>query len=142
MDKERNFQETMNHRYSKAIIDFAIKNNAGIIQIENLSSLVEKKRDAEKGDAFYFLKNWPVYSFQQKLKYKADEKGIKIIEIDPAYTSQRCFNCGHIERCNRKTQDKFKCVACGHKDHADRNAARNISLIDIEKLINEKRDVA
>ena len=43
-----------------------------------------------------------------------------------AYTSQRCNKCGHIEKGNRKEQDKFECLACGHRDNADINAALNI----------------
>ena len=34
---------------------------------------------------------------------------------------------GHIDKRNRKTQSEFLCVACGHRNNADRNAARNIS---------------
>ena len=48
------------------------------------------------------------------------------VKIHPAYTSQRCFSCGHIERKNRQGQANFKCKSCGHKDNADKNAAKNI----------------
>ncbi|MFD1731945.1 zinc ribbon domain-containing protein [Deinococcus malanensis] len=44
----------------------------------------------------------------------------------PRYTSQRCNACGHTCRENRASQSRFRCVACGHMDNADLNAARNI----------------
>ncbi|WP_327368052.1 zinc ribbon domain-containing protein [Streptomyces sp. NBC_01217] len=28
------------------------------------------------------------------------------LEVDPAYTSQRCPRCGHTERANRPTRDR------------------------------------
>ncbi|WP_228154424.1 transposase, partial [Acinetobacter indicus] len=31
--------------------------------------------------------------------------------------------CGHTHPDNRKSQDKFKCVSCGHIDNADHNAS-------------------
>ncbi|MBV8609162.1 MAG: transposase [Singulisphaera sp.] len=34
--------------------------------------------------------------------------------------------CGHVAKSNRKSQAEFECGACGHRDHADKNAARNI----------------
>ncbi|WP_158650727.1 zinc ribbon domain-containing protein, partial [Acinetobacter indicus] len=42
--------------------------------------------------------------------------------------------CGHTHPDNRKSQDKFKCVSCGHIDNADHNASvviknRAINLI-------------
>jgi putative transposase len=46
--------------------------------------------------------------------------------INPAYTSQTCHVCKHVAKANRLTQANFKCVACGHSDHADLNAAKNI----------------
>ncbi len=50
----------------------------------------------------------------------------KVIKVTAAYTSQRCSVCGHTEASNRKTRSKFKCMSCGHADHADLNAAANI----------------
>ncbi len=58
----------------------------------------------------------------QMLGYKCR----KVIKVTAAYTSQRCYVCGHTEASNRKTQSKFKCMPCGHADHADLNAAANI----------------
>ena len=55
-----------------------------------------------------------------------DYKFGNVILVDPKYTSQRCNQCGHIEKGNRKTQSKFKCMACGHTDHADINASANV----------------
>jgi transposase len=48
------------------------------------------------------------------------------VEVDPRYTSQACAECGTIDRSNRLDQATFACVACGHTDNADTNAARNI----------------
>ena len=37
-----------------------------------------------------------------------------------------CPICGCIEDENRITQEKFKCIECGHEDNADHNASINI----------------
>ena len=50
----------------------------------------------------------------------------KVVEVDPACTSQTCNACGHADKASRRTQSDFTCVACGHADNADLNAARNI----------------
>jgi putative transposase len=64
--------------------------------------------------------------FGAMLGYKLPERGGRLEEVDPAYTSQRCAECGHTAKANRPDRDTFRCVACGHADCADRNAARNI----------------
>lgn len=56
------------------------------------------------------------------LAYKANA----IEVVHPAYTSQRCAACGHTGAENRTTQAHFACRACGQRDHADVNAAKNI----------------
>ncbi|MFK8040117.1 MAG: zinc ribbon domain-containing protein, partial [Rickettsiaceae bacterium] len=46
--------------------------------------------------------------------------------VNPRYTSQTCSNCGYNDSDNRLSQTKFECKACGHKENADINAAKNI----------------
>lgn len=50
-----------------------------------------------------------------------------MVHVDPAYTSQGCSACGHIDKKNRTTQATFVCTSCGFAEHADVNAARNIA---------------
>lgn len=61
--------------------------------------------------------------FATRLAQKAPGR---VEKISPHFTSQTCNACGHCERGNRKSQ-AFFCLACGHRDHADINAAKNIA---------------
>ena len=65
---------------------------------------------------------------KQKLKDIEERYGIKVIEVNPAYTSQTCSNCGYVDKRNRKTQENFECLICGKKINADINASRNIGV--------------
>ena len=68
------------------------------------------------------------------LEYKAAWSGVMLVAVPPAYTSQACSACGHTAAENRKTQAVFECVACGHAENADRNAAKNI-LAKAEQML-------
>lgn len=58
---------------------------------------------------------------------RLEEKyGIRTIEVNAAYTSQECSNCGFVSKGNRKSQSEFACKCCNYKLNADVNAARNI----------------
>ncbi|MGI5231582.1 RNA-guided endonuclease TnpB family protein [Actinoallomurus sp. CA-142502] len=59
--------------------------------------------------------------------YKARRAGVPVVFVDPAYTSQQCCECGHIDSDNRVSQSVFLCRNCGVVAHADRNASRNIA---------------
>jgi putative transposase len=75
--------------------------------------------------------------FRQMLAYKAEEAGRQFIVVNPRYTSQRCAVCGHIDGDNRQGT-VFECVACGHRDHADVNAAVNILRAGLaQRLVRE-----
>jgi transposase len=60
-----------------------------------------------------------------RLEHKAPGR---VEKIDPAYTSQICHACGHRAAESRESQAVFRCRACGHADHADVNAAKNIAV--------------
>ena len=68
------------------------------------------------------------------LEYKTAWSGVMLVAVPPAYTSQECSECRHTATENRKSQVLFQCVACGHAENADRNAARNILVKGQQRL--------
>jgi putative transposase len=51
----------------------------------------------------------------------------RVEKVNPAFTSQRCSACGHVDPRSRESQASFRCAACGFGCNADVNAARNIA---------------
>lgn len=124
-----NFRDTINHRYSKALIDYAVKNGYGTIQLEDLSQIKERTKFPKR------LQHWTYYDLQSKIEAKAKEYGIRVVKINPQYTSQRCSQCGCIDSRNRPTQSQFQCINCNFSCNADWNASQNISIKEIEQII-------
>jgi putative transposase len=62
--------------------------------------------------------------FARFLTYKAPGR---VEKVNPAYTSQRCSQCGHVDASSRKSQALFACTSCGYSGNADLNAATNIA---------------
>ena len=61
--------------------------------------------------------------FARRLGHKMKASGTTLVEVSARYSSQECRKCGHTAKENRQSQAVFRCVACGHGDHADHNAA-------------------
>jgi transposase len=61
-----------------------------------------------------------------RTEQKAAASGVLVVYVDPRFTSQECRKCHHVARENRESQAVFRCVECGHEDHADVNAAKNV----------------
>ncbi|MFE1307778.1 zinc ribbon domain-containing protein [Streptomyces sp. NPDC058755] len=72
------------------------------------------------------LSSWPFHQLGAFIAYKAKRAGVPFIEVDPAYTSQRCPRCSHTERGNRPTRDHFHCRRCGLAGPADVVAGVNV----------------
>lgn len=115
---EKNFVQTYSHVLSKRIVEFAKKNKCEYIHLEKID---------KNGISNKILRNWSYYQLQTYIEYKAKREGIKVRYIDPAYTSQKCSRCGHVDKNNRLTQEKFICTECGFELNADHNAAINIA---------------
>jgi len=119
-DKESRWMKDQNHKISRQIINFAIKENVSVIKLETLANIRKTTRTSRKNARN--LHNWSFYQLQQLIKYKANMVGIKVIEVNPAYTSQTCPNCGTKNKANDR---KYECL-CGFKTHRDRVGAINI----------------
>jgi transposase len=61
-----------------------------------------------------------------RTEQKAAASGAVVLYVDPRYSSRQCRQCGHVAAESRESQAVFRCVACGHEDHADANAAKNV----------------
>jgi len=71
------------------------------------------------------------YALTQKLEYVAAKSGKKLYRVDPRHSSQTCSKCRHVDKESRNGE-KFICTNCGHIDHANLQAARNVRKKAIE----------
>jgi len=73
-DKERNYVNQRLHVYSRELIDFSVKHQAGTLILVDQ----EKKIEIAKEEPFV-LRNWNYYDLITKIKYKAEKAGIELI---------------------------------------------------------------
>ena len=149
--KERNWVHLQNHIYSKSIIEYAVKNGAGTLQMERLTGFGRNKFDDVDEGYKFLLRYWSFFELQTMIEYKANAAGIEVRYVDPYHTSQTCSFCGHYEKGQRISQATFVCKnpdcqkgkGKQRKDgtcegiNADWNAARNIALSD--KIVDRKK---
>ncbi len=117
--RERRFMTDFNHVLSKKVAEL----HYGTFALEELKGI----RNGNKGKMFNRMRsNWAYFQLRQLLTYKAEERGKAVLLVDPRYTSQKCSNCGFVDKSNRK-RGTFCCQSCGFYCSADLNASINIS---------------
>jgi len=131
--RQRRFQKDTNHGISKRLVAKAERTKRGIA-LEDLKGIRTRARVKGPGQRARHS-NWAFGQLRGFISYKAQQAGIPVSLIDPAYTSQRWSVCGHTERRNRRSQAEFCCVVCGHASPADYNAA-----ITIERAAGQTAD--
>lgn len=122
-DKEARFRRDINHQLSKRIVEKAKGTRRGIA-LEDLKSIRARTRFRKPQRSR--MTGWAFDQLRRFIAYKAQQARVLLTLVDPAYTSQMCSQCEHVEAANRFSQSRFRCKRCGHQAHADCNAARNI----------------
>ena len=137
--KERTTSKLVNHTISKSIVKSAKEQGKGI-SIEDLTNIrfTSKRRNKKFRTK---LGKWNFADLRAKLEYKALLNGVKLVVVNPAYTSQTCHSCKHI---GKRTNKVFKCTNINCKVDtidADYNASKVISLLG--QIVNsvEKSDM-
>ena len=113
----------VNHQISKAIVEEATGTRTSVIVLEDLTHIRDRIKAGKRVRAR--LHRWPFRQLQKQIEYKAAAVGIRVIYVDPAYTSRTCSECGCL---GRRVKHLFEC-ACGFRAHADCNAGRNLARI-------------
>jgi len=114
------------HVLSKRIVQTASEGET--IVLENLTDIRKRVKRRRKGGHQRRLHSWSFDQLAGFVTYKAQEKGIRVVKVDPRKTSQTCTQCGHAHRSNRKSQSVFKCRQCGYELNADLLGARGVRL--------------
>ena len=89
------------------------------ISVESIGELIRSKKFICRQNAIS-----PRGRFVDKLKWKCEKFGSYFIEVNPAYTSQKCCVCGKIH--NLTLKDRIMNCECGNFLDRDINAAINI----------------
>lgn len=117
--RQRGVRDDYIHQVSSSIVNKLPR----VIVIENLDliSLVKDKRVAK------LLYDQKIAKFYELLKYKADGKGILVIEADRYYPSSKtCSNCGAVKSKIPLKERAFHCDECGATIDRDLNASINL----------------
>jgi IS605 OrfB family transposase len=109
-----------NHIVSKVIVDYAATHRRAIA----LEDLGEVRSKGSKIRSYTERSQWSFFQLLQYIRYKAALRGVEIIEVSAAYSSQECSRCHGLTKPSGKS---FVCSYCFHKDHRDANAAFNIA---------------
>ena len=86
-DRERRFVNDFNHKASYAIIKFALKYQASVIVMPDLTGFAQRltkeineaRKNHETYSHKYMLRNWSYYELTSMVEYKAARKGITVI---------------------------------------------------------------
>jgi putative transposase len=120
--KENRFRKDCDHVISRRIVDAVEPGSIIVLEdLVNIRGRVKAKRKQRRR-----IHSWSFARLQSFLDYKGRMRGLTVECVDPRYTSQKCYRCGHIERGNRQSQSWFVCKSCGFQHNADLNAAKNI----------------
>jgi IS605 OrfB family transposase len=126
--KESRWMKDSNHKLSRQIVNHAYEQGVGTIKVESLAG-IRKGTTRTSGGAKVRKNNrmqnsWSFSQLTLFLTYKAERLGIKVEQVDPAYTSQECPACS----TRNKAQDRTSvCADCGWQGHRDSVGAINIS---------------
>ncbi len=126
--KQRRFRRDCDHVLSKRIVQNTIPGST--IVLENLTNIRETSKigtgNGKKRETHRRLHSWSFAQLYDFIRYKAQERGIGVVKVDPRHTSQTCSRCGHQARNNRRSQSLFLCRKCGYCLNADLNGSYNV----------------
>jgi len=118
--KEARRMKQINHEVSKEIVQEAQDHKAGLLVLEDLTNIRKRVRGGKRIRTR--LHRWAFGQLQTFIQYKAEARGLRVVYVNPSYSSQICSFCGSL---GERVQHHFRCT-CGNKQHSDLNASQNL----------------
>lgn len=125
--KQKRARRAMRQRIDEVARD--VVQGKQLVVVEQLKKLNHKSKLTRRVSKSIrrSLGTWTYRYWLERLQWTCEDNRVAFRTVAPAYTSQRCSACGHIERGNRNGE-VFLCLKCGYGDNADFNASKNILL--------------
>ncbi len=120
--RERKARATIGRIINTGINDVIASRPVGMMVIENLRHTFTMDKLPTWNRR---LSAWVRGILQDRVQFKSLAEGFRHSQVNAAYGSQECPQCGFVDAGNR-TGDRFVCLHCGYEDHADRVGALNI----------------
>jgi putative transposase len=131
--RERHRVSQRLHLISKGLVELAVQEQSAIA--------LEDLRLPKGGGAGRRMRrrfsSWPQRELHRQIEYKAEERGVPIIKVDPRYTSKTCPRCGEIKQRRSRVGQMFICDECGWRIDRQINAGLNICRTALAQLPNE-----
>ena len=108
------------HKHTTKFVSLCAERGIGTIVLGDLTGIRNNINYGKRANQK--LHQWAFGRITELITYKAKELGIKVKQIDEAYTSQTCPNCGNPKK---PTNRNYTCK-CGFKYHRDGVGAINI----------------
>lgn len=112
---------------AKHVVEYAQQTPGAVLVFEELTGACSTMK-ARGPEGRQRITTWAYRRTLECVRLKAEEAGITLAFVDPAYTSRTCPKCGDARKENRRRLD-YKCLGCGYRNHADVVGATNISRL-------------
>lgn len=130
--KISNIRNDWQHKVANHLIK---ENDVIIVEKLNIQNMLESKGfDVNKSN----ITDASWGNFVSLLKYKAENAGREIREVDPKNTSKMCSCCGELNKSLKLADRTFCCQSCGLALNRDVNAAINIRRLGTSLAIDHE----
>jgi len=121
--RERNILIDFAKKVGRWIVDVALLLKANVIVLEELNKMIKHVGDLRKN---YRLKLYLMQyrRIQQWIEWQAKKYGLKVIKVNPAYSSTSCPKCGTLMK--ESEYRTLKCEKCNFEEHRDYVSVLNL----------------
>ncbi len=122
--KWRRLMRWENHNISKRIVDSL--NKGDTVVMEDLSGI----RQSAKYNIW--VHKWAFRQLQSFIEYKSLMKGVRVVYVNPGYTSKTCSRCHNVDTVRHR--GFVECKTCGYSLNSDFNASINIAQLYMRNM--------
>ena len=119
-------ENKLNRKITFKAIGWCVKRGIKTLVVGDLSGISKNTKGRLSRGGRQKISQWSYYTQKQYLKYKGEEVGIEVVEVDEAYTTKTCPRCGNY---NRPKNRNYVCAYCGMRCHRDVVGAYNILTV-------------